>query len=144
MHLPPHKRFELASSRLRYRIFCRRSLPPTRELGVAGDLYILVDDKQVFYKQSSTATRRGNIITDIGGHGSGEYTSCALGGYGVVYCGGVPGKRTFIGFPKSRRDAGAHECGRKSNASSRIAQRDEYHDRSVCEYAKKMVMGERG
>lgn len=57
--LPPHMKFELESSRLRYRIFCHRSLPPSREKGIAGDLYILVKDKRVFYKEISTANRRG-------------------------------------------------------------------------------------
>jgi hypothetical protein len=58
-YLPRHKRFELASSRLRYRLFCRCSTPPNRDIGVAGDLYIIVADKQVFYKEQSTIDRRG-------------------------------------------------------------------------------------
>ena len=58
-YLPHHKRFELASSQLRYRIFCRRSIPPNHDIGVAGDLYIVTDDKQVFYKEGSTIDRLG-------------------------------------------------------------------------------------
>lgn len=57
--LPPHRNFELESSRLRYRIFCHHYLPPPREKGIAGDLYILVKDKLVFYKEISTLNRRG-------------------------------------------------------------------------------------
>ena len=64
--LPRHKRFELASSGLRYRIFCHRSIPPNRDIGVAGDLYIVTDDKLVFYKERSTIDRHGKwrLATD--------------------------------------------------------------------------------
>lgn len=58
-YLPRHKSFELASSRLRYRIFCRNSIPPNRNIGVAGDLYIVTNDNQVFYKERSTIDGRG-------------------------------------------------------------------------------------
>jgi len=90
----------------------------------------------------------GDIITDVERHGSGEYTFCGLGGYGVVDCGGVPRKGTFVGIPgpKWRRYAGPDNCRRKSDASSGISQRDKYHDdTSDWEYARKMVwIGERG
>ena len=65
-YLPCHKRFELASSWLRYRIFCQRFIPPKHDIGVAGNLYIVTDDKQVFYKECSTIDRRGKwrLATD--------------------------------------------------------------------------------
>ena len=57
-HLP-RKKFQLASSGLRYTIYCHPSLPPCCQFGVAGDLYIQSDDNIVFYKEITTASRKG-------------------------------------------------------------------------------------
>lgn len=58
-HLPPYRKFTIEESGLRYRIFCSHTLHPTRELGVAGDLYIVAETALLFYKEVTTIDRQG-------------------------------------------------------------------------------------
>ena len=59
MAWPPHKIFELNGTGLLYRVFYSQSLPPTRDEGTAGDIYILAEYGIVLYKQISTAATQG-------------------------------------------------------------------------------------
>jgi len=57
--LPPYQRFELESSGLQYNMYCSYTLAPPRGLGIAGDLFIVAQPSLVFYKENTTADRRG-------------------------------------------------------------------------------------
>ena len=61
MILPPHKHFELESSHLRYRIFCSYTVLPECKDSVARDLYIVANEGYVFYKESLTIKRQGQL-----------------------------------------------------------------------------------
>jgi hypothetical protein len=57
--LPPHKKYQVESSGLQYRMFCSYTLSPSREFGVAGDLYVVAEPALLFYKENTTSDRRG-------------------------------------------------------------------------------------
>ena len=57
--LPPHKKYQVESSGLQYRMFCSYTLSPSREFGVARDLYVVAEPALLFYKENTTADRCG-------------------------------------------------------------------------------------
>jgi hypothetical protein len=65
-YLLPHTNYELSDSGLRYRVFCDSAFGPFQEDGVAGDLYLIPDRKQLLYKGMSTGPRGGNwrVVAD--------------------------------------------------------------------------------
>ena len=48
--------------------FCCCSIPPNHDISVAGDLYIIMDDKQVFYKECSTIDRHSKWCPAMDDH----------------------------------------------------------------------------
>ena len=58
--LPRHTNFELPSTGLHYRVFCTHAFGPFPEDGMAGDLYLVPDRKQLFCKEILTPHMQGH------------------------------------------------------------------------------------